>query len=95
MRSVSSLIRRKQSSGKYTSSMYSDTYKVQNQFSVLPNTIQINPLVHLTAVGWLPLQVTHATMTSVKYHHIKYEMFDLYNLLQQLQNSSIILEYLY
>jgi len=38
--------------------MYSDTYEVQNQFLVLPNTIQINPLVHLTAVGWLPVQVT-------------------------------------
>jgi len=34
-------------------------------------------------------------MTSVKYHHIKYEMFDLYHLLHQLQYSSLILEYLY
>jgi hypothetical protein len=73
--------------------MYSDTYWVQNQFSVLRKTIQINPLVHLAAVGSLPLVVTLATVTSVKYHHTKHEMLDLTHLLHQLQYFSIILEY--
>jgi hypothetical protein len=75
--------------------MYSDTYEVQNQFSVLPKIIKINPLVHFTVMGCLPVLVTLATMTSVKYHHINYEMFDLYHLLHQLQYFLINLEYLY
>jgi hypothetical protein len=59
--------------------MYSDTYKVQNQFSLLPKTFHVNPPVHVTAVGWLPVWVILATTTGMKYHHIKFEMFNLWD----------------